>query len=172
MPSTQMQNQWIASTSVHNADRAARADSKQTAVETQLTATRIIQPIHLFIRQRNPQTPPNSRDHSRVIPLFIIRLPVMQVLSLPERIIPGPKGPAVPVELVRKDQVPRFARLEGGVGVSGRRGVAVDELKVANVGDLAGRACGVSPLSRPQSLRDGMSDAAAAARSQNKSRPT
>lgn len=150
MPSTQMQIQWIALRSSHNADRAARADSKQTAVKTQLTATRIIQPIHLFIRQRDPQTPPNSRDHGRVIPLFIIRLPVMQVLRLPERIVPGPKGPAVPVELVRKDQVPCFARLKGRVRVGGRRGVAVDELKVANVGDLACRAArGQSSIRNP-----------------------
>lgn len=94
--------------------------------DKRLTATGIIQPIHLLIRQRNPQTAPDRSDHRRVIPLLIIRLPIMQILGFPERVVSGPKRPPVTVEFVRKDEIPCFARFERCVGIGGCGGVVVD----------------------------------------------
>ena len=70
------------------------------------------------------------RDRLRVIPLHVVRLPVVQVDRLPVRVVPRVEAAPVDVELVTEDKLPllSFAEVGERVRVLGR--VAIDEAPV------------------------------------------
>jgi hypothetical protein len=119
----------------------------------QLTATLVIQVVGLDIGQRDGQRTVICRDRARIIPgnssdtakisyigdapFKIVGLPIMQILSLPIRVIAIVKGSTGVIEFVREDQFPRLARFERSMRKCRRRGVGVNKLKWANIGYLA-----------------------------------
>jgi hypothetical protein len=77
------------------------------------------------------------RDLLRVVPLQVIRLPVMQVHARPVRVVSRVKRPAFDVELVREDEHHLFIVLDGGAGEGGARCIGVDEPPPrGDVGDI------------------------------------
>ena len=78
-------------------------------------------------------------NHQADSPFQVVGSPIMNVLGLPERVITGPKGPAILVELITKDQVPLFTRHQARISIRLCRGILVDQVKVAQSGcDLSG----------------------------------
>lgn len=87
----------------------------------------------------------------RIIPLQIIRTPVMQVYGFPVWIISGPESTTILLEFVTEDQNQLLVSRVGTPGVGILRCVLVNESKVAGEdGDLA---CCVDPAKVKPALR-------------------
>lgn len=107
--------------------------------------------MNRLLRHRNHQIPPFRRDRTRVIPLEIIRRPVMQVHALPVRIVTGEKSPTVDVEFVTERETVRGS-VKARPCVDFVRRVLVDQPEITNnSGDLS-RGIDPSQIIRAQRL--------------------
>ncbi len=78
-------------------------------------------------------------DGGGVVPLHVVRLPVVQIHSLPVGVIAGVERTVVDVEFVAENELPLFTGDEVGIYILGLWCIVVDKTPVAgHRGNLAG----------------------------------
>ena len=92
----------------------------------------IVQIVRLLLLERDHQVAPARRDRGGVVPLEVVRRPVVQVDSLPVWVVPWVECAVWGVEFIGEDELV----LDGGVApagfaVCGGGGVGVDEGEAA-----------------------------------------
>ena len=99
-----------------------------------------IQVVVLLLRQRDLEGPVAGRDRRRVVPLLVVRLPVVQIDRFPIWVVSGVERTAVDVELVTEDQLPCLPRNVVDLRTDFVGRAEVDETPVArHRGDLTRR---------------------------------
>ena len=93
----------------------------------------------LFPRQGYLQCPAFGGESGRIIPLHVIRSPIVQVGGFPVWVVTGVECPTVGVELVRKDELHVAAVIQSFLGKGFRGGVLIYQPMVSrNLWDLEG----------------------------------
>lgn len=107
--------------------------------------------MNRLLRHGDHQIPALGRNRTRIIPLEIIRRPVMQVDTFPVRIITGEESPSVDVEFITECEAVRRA-VESCPCVYLVRGILVDQPKITNHGGNLTRGIDPSQIIRPEGL--------------------
>ena len=111
--------------------RFDETSSKTEFVPCRHHATSVIQVMILLRGERDLERTIARRDRRGVVPLDVVRLPVVEVDRLPVRVVAGVERPPLDVELVAEHELPLFARHEVRERVSLRGRVGVDDAPVA-----------------------------------------
>lgn len=95
--------------------------------------------MRLHLLERDDEAPRGGRDRGGVVPLEVVRRPVVQVDGFPVGVVPWVERPTVDVELVGEDELVDPAVKQRGFGVCGFGRGGVDEPPRAwDVWDLYG----------------------------------
>lgn len=105
--------------------------------------TSVLEAMVGLVRQRDLEGAVTRRDGGGVIPLQVVRCPVVQIHSLPVRVIAGVKAPTLSVELITEDELPRLPIDVVNLGPELCGGISVNETPVPR--DLWYLAGGVDP---------------------------